>query len=568
MPFRRIKKGLQTLLVRRSRYEIEPDEIFLDSSNLPEFDESQFEGRIEKPVSKFSIIAIGCVFMLIIGAGLVKTWSLQIARGASFAELASNNSLRHSAIFPTRGVIYDRNGIELAWNEQQEGDDFPARHYVEMPGLSHILGYVSYPKKDRYGVYFQDEFVGKDGVEKQLSKILGGTNGLKIVETDAQGKVKSESIIEPPKNGKDLTLSIDSALSSALYNDIAKTAHSSRFVGGAGIVMDVQNGEIIAMASYPEYDAETLASGKDAVAINGYLNDSRKPFLNRVVSGLYTPGSIVKPFVALGVLDQGIIDPKTKILSTGSIKLANPFLPGQFSIFKDWKARGYVDMRHALAVSSDVYFYEVGGGFENQRGLGIEKLNYYNRMFGFGEKTGIAFEGEQAGNIPTPAWKEEHFNGDPWRVGDTYNTAIGQYGFQVTPIQVVRAIAAVGNGGTLVTPSLEKGVVLPHTTLSLVPEHLHVVQEGMRMSVQEGTAAGLSNTHVAIAAKTGTAELGARKQFVNSWTTGFFPYENPRYAFAVIMERGPVTNLVGATSVMRQFIDWMIAHTPEYLSSS
>ena len=90
----------------------------------------------------------------------------------------------------------------------------------------------------------------------------------------------------------------------------------------------------------------------------------------------------------------------------------------------------------------------------------------------------------------------------------------------------------------------------------------------MRMSVQEGTAAGLSNTHVAIAAKTGTAELGARKQFVNSWTTGFFPYENPRYAFAVIMERGPVTNLVGATSVMRQFIDWMIAHTPEYLSSS
>lgn len=556
------------MLVRRSRYEIEPDEIFLDSSNLPEFDESQFEGRIEKPVSKFSIIAIGCVFMLIIGAGLVKTWSLQIARGASFAELASNNSLRHSAIFPTRGVIYDRNGIELAWNEQQEGDDFPARHYVEMPGLSHILGYVSYPKKDRYGVYFQDEFVGKDGVEKQLSKILGGTNGLKIVETDAQGKVKSESIIEPPKNGKDLTLSIDSALSSALYNDIAKTAHSSRFVGGAGIVMDVQNGEIIAMASYPEYDAETLASGKDAVAINGYLNDSRKPFLNRVVSGLYTPGSIVKPFVALGVLDQGIIDPKTKILSTGSIKLANPFLPGQFSIFKDWKAHGYVDMRHALAVSSDVYFYEVGGGFENQRGLGIENIAKYMEIFGLGQEAGIDLPGEVKGIIPTPAWKAANFTDGTWRIGDTYNTAIGQYGFQITPLQAVRAAAALANSGLLLTPIIMKDATTTFEQIPISRDYFTIIHEGMRLAVTEGTAAALLVPNVKVAGKTGTAQVGIANQFLNSWVIGFFPSDMPRYAFAVVMERAPAGTGVGAPYVARQFIDWMSVYAPEYLETN
>ena len=562
----RIKILLRRFFNTKTNREIEPDEIFLDSSNLPEFDRHQFEGRLERPIGKRvyylvmgAFLCIGILYMGRIGL-------LQIVRGETLARISENNHLQHNVVFAERGVLYDRTGAELAWNEGS--DSFPLRKYQDMRGLAHVLGYVSYPQKDTSGNYYRTELSGKDGAELLFNERLAGENGLKIEEVDALQNVQSESIVRPPKQGENVTLSIDARLQNALYGFIAQRAGDSGFVGGAGVMMDVKTGEIVALASYPEYDPQVLTDGSQKEHIASYVADSRKPFLNRIVAGLYAPGSIVKPFVALGALTEGIISPEKEILSTGALRVPNPYRPGEYSVFRDWKAHGYVDMRHALAVSSDVYFYEVGGGFENQKGLGIEKLNYYNRLFGFGGKTGIAFEGEPVGVIPTPAWKEEHFNGDPWRVGDTYNTAIGQYGFQVTPIQVVRAIAAIGNGGTLVTPSLERGVVLPHTTLSLVPEHLRVVQEGMRMSVQEGTAAGLSNTHVAIAAKTGTAELGARKQFVNSWTTGFFPYENPRYAFAVIMERGPVSNLVGATSVMRQFIDWMAAYTPEYLSSS
>ena len=554
----RIKILLRRFFNTKTNREIEPDEIFLDSSNLPEFDRHQFEGRLERPIGKRvyylvmgAFLCIGILYMGRIGL-------LQIVRGETLARISENNHLQHNVVFAERGVLYDRTGAELAWNEGS--DSFPLRKYQDMRGLAHVLGYVSYPQKDTSGNYYRTELSGKDGAELLFNERLAGENGLKIEEVDALQNVQSESIVRPPKQGENVTLSIDARLQNALYGFIAQRAGDSGFVGGAGVMMDVKTGEIVALASYPEYDPQVLTDGSQKEHIASYVADSRKPFLNRIVAGLYAPGSIVKPFVALGALTEGIISPEKEILSTGALRVPNPYRPGEYSVFRDWKAHGYVDMRHALAVSSDVYFYEVGGGFENQKGLGIEKLNYYNRLFGFGGKTGIAFEGEPVGVIPTPAWKEEHFNGDPWRVGDTYNTAIGQYGFQVTPIQVVRAIAAIGNGGTLVTPSLERGVVLPHTTLSLVPEHLRVVQEGMRMSVQEGTAAGLSNTHVAIAAKTGTAELGARKQFVNSWTTGFFPYENPRYAFAVIMERGPVSNLVGATSVMRQFIDWMAAN--------
>jgi penicillin-binding protein 2 len=152
-------------------------------------------------------------------------------------------------------------------------------------------------------------------------------------------------------------------------------------------------------------------------------------------------------------------------------------------------------------------------------------------------------------------------------VGDTYNTSIGQYGMQITPIQAAVATASLANGGHLVTPSI---LFTATSTVALgekvkgSPENFQIVREGMRQAVLGGTAAGLNMGAVEIAGKTGTAELGARKQFVNSWVIGFFPYENPKYAFATVMERGPVKNLTGATYVMRQLFDWMAINTPEY----
>jgi penicillin-binding protein 2 len=169
--------------------------------------------------------------------------------------------------------------------------------------------------------------------------------------------------------------------------------------------MDIKTGELLALASYPEYNPTTLSLGQDKKTINGYFSDKRKVFLNRAVSGLYTPGSIVKPFIAYGALAEDVISPFKQIFSNGSISIPNPYFPDKKSTFKDHGSFGYVDMERALAVSSDVYFYEIGGGYQDQKALGIVNIDKYARMFGIAEKTGVDLGGEKVGIIPTPEWK-------------------------------------------------------------------------------------------------------------------------------------------------------------------
>jgi penicillin-binding protein 2 len=173
-----------------------------------------------------------------------------------------------------------------------------------------------------------------------------------------------------------------------------------------------------------------------------------------MTEGVYTPGSIVKPFLALAALHEGVITPEKVIYTTGELKIPNPYNPTNFTIFKDNADHGAVDMRKALEVSSNVYFYQISGGFGDQRGIGIANIEKYMKLFGVGSKTGINASDEIDGTIPSIAWKEKRFPGDPWRIGDTYNTSIGQYGFQVTPIQMLRAVAGLAARGTLVTRQL------------------------------------------------------------------------------------------------------------------
>jgi penicillin-binding protein 2 len=290
--------------------------------------------------------------------------------------------------------------------------------------------------------------------------------------------------------------------------------------------------------------------------------------LDRTVSGLYTPGSIVKPFFGIGALAEGVIDQYKKILSTGSISIQNPFFPDQKSIFKDWRANGWTDMAGALAVSSDVYFYEIGGGYQDQKGLGIANIGKYANLFGFNKKTGVDLPEEKEGIIPSPEWKTLNFKGDPWRIGDTYHTAIGQYGFQVTPMEMARAVSAIANDGKLLTPHFILGDTQKEnqsTILNLSKEYFDVIHQGMRQAVTAGTATVLDVPYVNVAVKTGTAQLGVARNKVNSWVIGFLPYENPKYAFTIMMEAGPTTNSVNASTVMRQLLDWMSVNTPEYL---
>lgn len=547
---------------------INPDEIFLDSSNLPKFDRSQFEGRLEKPISRKVVVLVGLFFLLIGVACLYKIWNLEIRQGNMFAEKSENNRLRHTLVFADRGVVYDRNNTLLAWNIEKDADpDFSGRAYSTTTGLSNLLGYVKYPSKDSAGFYYREDYLGVDGVENFFDNKLKGQNGLKITETDVHGNVKTASVMTPAVNGENMVLSIDLRIQSKLYNIIAQTAQARGFSGGAGVMMDVQTGEIIAIVTYPEYDAQVLTDGTDVAQIRGFFSDKNNPLLDRATSGLYTPGSIVKPVMALAALNEHVITPDTVLYTTGSISVPNPYNPDQPTIFRDWKDQGAIDMRKAIEQSSDVYFYEVGGGFGSQKGLGIANIDKYAKMFGYGNDVGSPFFGNKKGVVPTPEWKASVFNGEPWRIGDTYHTVIGQYGFQVTPLQVVRAIGAIANYGILLHPTIiahDTSMIANADHINLPPSYFNVIHDGMRQSAERGTAAALNVPYVEIAGKTGTAELGVSKELVNSWVTGFFPYKNPKYAFVVIMERGSRHNLIGAPYVARQLFDWMSENTSEY----
>jgi penicillin-binding protein 2 len=552
----------------RRRTRIDPDEVLIDATNLPHFDESQFEGRIEQPLSRRSLVSFAVCALVVVVIFTGRSFFLQIIEGEAYARESEHNRLEHSVLFSDRGLVYDRNGTELAWNTVHEEKPFAKRVYLSEAGVAHLVGYVGYPLADEKGIFYQETFVGKSGIEHAFDAALAGHNGLKIVERNALDDIQSESLVRPPESGSDIVLSVDAEVSRELYRLLKERAEESGFTGGGGVIMDIESGEILALANYPEYEQNALLGGGGT--INELLSDGRKPFLNRVTAGLYAPGSIVKPFIALAALEEGVIDPGTKLLSTGSISIPNPYFPDQPSVFRDWRAHGWVDMRSALAVSSDVYFYEIGGGFKEQEGLGIDRIERYMRQFGFGELTGIDFATEGQGTIPNPEWKAATFPEDgTWRLGNTYHTAIGQYGFQVTPLQAVRAVAALANGGVLVTPTVQKGVLGERAALHFAKSNLAIVREGMRMAVtnSNGTAQGLSVPWVSVAAKTGTAELGAEKEFVNSWVVGFFPYEQPRFAFAVLLERGPAENTIGGLYVMRQLLEWMNVHAPQYFEN-
>ncbi len=551
---------------KRNKYnDLDLDEVFLDAGNKGDFNKDQFEGRIEKPIKEMGLSVVLVVFLCVVAGFLYKINLLQIKNGAWYKERSEKNTLRQDVVFAERGVVVDRQDVPLVWNEFDESFYFPKRKYIDQKGFSTLLGFIKYPQRDAKGIFYSLYSLGQDGVEKFYDSVLRGNNGAKLTEVDVSGKVESQSVIEPPQNGVKLELSVDSLVQERLFHFLEYAVDESGFNGGAGVIMDIHTGEVLAMASYPEFDSEVMTEGKDVGVIKSYGESKRNPFLDRVSQGLYAPGSTIKPFVALGVLQENIINPLTKILSTGSLVLPNPFNPEKPTVFKDWKAHGYTDMREALAVSSDVYFYTVGGGFKNQKGLGIDKIDEYVRSFLFASSTTGFFDSPE-GVIPTPKWKKENFNGEEWSVGNTYHSSIGQFGFQVTPLQMARAVGGIATGGTLVEPTIRKGEQGRRTDLiEIKKENFEVVKEGMRLAVTNGTAGALLIPELEVAAKTGTAELGAAKKYVNSWVSGFFPYKNPRYSFAVVLEKGPTTYKVSAMKVAGFTLKELVTLTPEYV---
>ena len=555
----------------RKKAEISYDEVLLDSSNLPSWNRGRLEGRMELPLNKWSVLAVGGIFACVALVFFLQAFKLQVVEGALLAERSETNHLDKALIIAERGVIYDRRGEMLAWNERDESGerDFPIRAYADRRGLGQITGYVSYPQKDKAGFYYRTEYLGRDGVEGAYDELLDGKNGTRLVEVNAHGDLISESAVEAPEAGAGLTLSLDAELTEVMYDLLASTTAQTGFRSGAAAIMDVHTGEILTLASYPSYDPEALADG-DAEKIASYNADVRYPYLNKIVSGLYTPGSVVKPFVAYGALKEGVITPNTVIVSKGSLTIPNPYNPDQPAVYRDWRqSLGAMTVKDAIAYSSNVFMMTIAGGYDGIKGLGITKLDAYFHLFGLGSTTGIALFDERAGTVPTPEWKRDVFD-DDWRLGDTYLTAIGQFGFQITPLQILRGYAALANGGTLIMPHINKGETGTTTPLNLDQAALATVKEGMRRTViqEGGTARALDRKDIAIAAKSGTAELGDAKAQVNSWIAGYFPYDKPQYAFVLMMEYGPRANTVGAGSVMGKVFDWIAQNRPEYLGNT
>ncbi len=555
-------RHLSTLRAKRAAaHAIDPEDVFLDSQNLSSLDINQLEGQLSRPLGMrvhfLFLIFIGLLF----GGTLFRLYGMQIVDREVYQEKANRNNLRTTPIFANRGTISDVNGNLLAWNSSQDIEhEIPDRVYTSTPGFSHLLGYVSYPKKDQSGIFWQDEYIGKDGVEKEYQDRLSGKSGEKVIAVNALHQVEAENVNIDPVNGENLKLTIDKGVQAKLYESMEALARKASFTSGAGVIIDVNTGEILAIASYPEYDNNLITnatSSTDKQKLSKELTDKNNKFLNRAVSGLFTPGSTVKPYVALAALMEKIITPEKNIYSSGQLVIKNKY-GGPDSVFKDWKAHGYTDMRKALAESSDEYFYQVGGGFESQPGLGIDRINKYSKLFGFGTTTGIDLPGEAYGNVPSPEWKKKVFNED-WLLGNTYHTAIGQYGFQTTPLELVRAVATIANGGTLVTPHVLSGIKTESTQISLNQEDLKVIREGMHMVVhsENGTGRALDIGGVDVAAKSGTAELGVSKQLVNSLISGYFPYNNPKYAFVVVMEKGDRHNPYGAVFAMNDVLTYL-----------
>ena len=570
---------------RHSSHEINPEDVFIDSQNLSELDLDQMQGHLERPLGKHIFYIAVCVSLCIVFGFSYRLFAMQVLQADEYKEQADNNHLKKTPLFALRGTISDRNGKLLAWNSLyvstssiaiasttddevaqkiKAANDIPKRVYTTTPGFTHLLGYVSYPKRDQSGNFWQEEYIGKDGVEKQYQEQLAGVKGERIMEVTARHEVEAQNVVVYPSHGENTKLSIDKDVQAKLHERMLELAKKAHFTGGAAVIMDVRSGEIIALTSFPEYDNNLITNAvtkEDNSKVGEQLLDKKRKFLNRAVSGLFTPGSTVKPFFAYAALAENIIVPEKQILSTGQIVIKNKY-DGPDTVFKDWKVHGYVDMRDAIAVSSDEYFYQIGGGYKDQKGLGIAKLDKYASLFGFATTTGIDLPGEEYGVVPTPEWKKKVFKED-WLIGNTYHSSIGQYGFQVTPLELVRAVAAVANNGYLVTPRVLLRAQTASTSINLDQKKLQVIQEGMIRAVEsdKGTARLLNLKGINVAAKSGTAELGVSKQLVNSWITGYFPYDNPKYAFVVIMEKADRNNPFGAVFVMRETLEWMRDNT-------
>ncbi len=421
-----------------------------------------------------------------------------------------------------------------------------ARDYLAGPALAHLLGYVGKISPDQYAVlkdrgYQLNDDIGQAGLEVAYEDVLRGQPGKKQVEVDAFGKERKIYAWQDPVPGAKLVLTIDEALQKTAYESLQQAAGPNKRAGSV-VAINPQTGEILALVSYPSYDPNVFTISRDNKEITSLLQDKNKPLFNRVLGGEYPPGSTIKPFLAAAGLAEGVITDRTTVLSTGGLRLGDQY-------FADWKAGGHglVDVYKAIAESVNTFFYLLGGGADDNSGLGISRIDNYLEKFGFGRLTGLNLPGERVGFIPTPLWKLDRLK-ERWYKGDTYNISIGQGDLLVTPLQLAVNYAGLVTDGRVKQPYLIKEMSWPsganQTTevkeinnFNIDPSILKIVQQGMRLTVTDGSARYMNSLPVKAAGKTGTAQTGSKTP-THAWFMGYAPYDNPTLLIVSMVEYG------------------------------
>jgi len=430
--------------------------------------------------------------------------------------------------------------------------------------LSHILGYtgkINDKELIKFGSeYLPIDYIGKSGMENFWENEMKGANGKKQIEVDALGKEKKIINQETGEDGHNLVLSIDVELQKKLEEAVIDRLQKADLNKACAIALDPNNGEILAMVSFPSYNNNDFARGMTVAQYQTIANHPDRPLFNRCISGEYPSGSVIKPVIAAAALEENVINENTSFLSNGGIRIGQWFFP-------DWKAGGHgtTNVRKALAESVNTFFYYIGGGYQDFQGLGLERMVKYEKLFGLDAQTGIDMPGEANGFLPSKDWKLKT-KGEAWYIGDTYHVAIGQGDILVTPLQVANYTAVFANGGTLYRPHLVKLVLdsrdkvisqvetKPIRSNFISAKNMEIVREGMRQTVTSGSARSLDTVVVPVAGKTGTAQWSTTKP-THAWFTGFAPYDEPQIVITVLIEAGGEGSSV-AVPIAHDVLDW------------
>ena len=433
----------------------------------------------------------------------------------------------------------------------------PLRNYVYKDLMSHTLGYLGEISKSKLKntnnlFYSQGDFVGKNGLENIFESTLRGKKGHKEVEVDVSGRELKTIRRLPSDSGNNLILTLDVKVQAELEK--AMTSTPEKIVNGSAVVIKVQTGEILAIASKPTFDPNEFAEGITSGSWRKLINDEMHPLQNRSIHSQYPPGSTYKIAVAYAALEEGVIDPETTIYCPGHFKLGR-------GRYRCWKKSGHgaMNLHDALVQSCDVYFYTLG------HRMGIDTLARYAKKFGFGTPAGIGLSREKSGLVPSTQWKLKNRK-KAWLLGETISASIGQGYNLVTPLQQANMMAAVANGGMLLKPYIVNRIEEPGGTtikeffpeirgkIAGSSENLEVIRKALRDVVNgvRGTGKRSRLKNIIVSGKTGTVQVVRMKSNEelekedevpykyrdHAWFVAFAPYEKPEIAVAVLVEHG------------------------------